>query len=536
MYEVIKALEMNDESLAMELASIRESIGSGRGKARLPKGIVLLSGTEIPEKFVDSFNVEILRRVSSSWDEYYGELLKWTEAHGHSRVPQVTSREGEKISLGVWVAQQRVNYSKGLLSKERIEKLEKVEGWTFNPLEDDWNLGVSATRDAISKFGAWYLIDMDYVHKGINIRRWLNSCKTPQRRRQMSKEQNQIVKELLGDMENARDIKWNLGYEAAKLWLASNIELPGDEVVIPRTNTKLLNWFKVNLRIYRLLKKSKAQSERCKKLEQLPHWSEVIKWYQPSRKAFEFQHGGVKQEVVYDETKLSHLKPVQRKKLADYLGSVSEYSKEFGTTRHPQSVGGRTFRFRGFGLGQTLNSYITRKEDLDRSVIEILESIPGWTWDKDLDSWQRALELLIQYQAEFETAQVSQGEVYKDFPLGNWVARQRDRKRGKKNTRPLTEYELQKLQELKDWKWESSKDRKLGKRNKTWEQNFKLLESYANENGHCEVPEDCIIEGVRLGIWVRNQKYKIRGTGRGYISKEESGRLIALPGGEVFKK
>ena len=46
------------------------------------------------------------------------------EIHGHCNAPNHTTFQGE--NLGYWVASRRKDYSKGILSKNRIKALEEI--------------------------------------------------------------------------------------------------------------------------------------------------------------------------------------------------------------------------------------------------------------------------------------------------------------------------------------------------------------------------------------------------------------------------
>ena len=65
-----------------------------------------------------------------TWDEMYQLAKAYYEYHGNLNIPQTFKVEGydedKKTNLGQWVSEQRKNYNKGTLSKERIKKLESI--------------------------------------------------------------------------------------------------------------------------------------------------------------------------------------------------------------------------------------------------------------------------------------------------------------------------------------------------------------------------------------------------------------------------
>jgi len=63
------------------------------------------------------------------WEEKYELLKKYAERFGSSNVPKTKDYEG--IHLGQWCKKQRVQYRKGMLNQDRIQKLEEI-GFKWN--------------------------------------------------------------------------------------------------------------------------------------------------------------------------------------------------------------------------------------------------------------------------------------------------------------------------------------------------------------------------------------------------------------------
>ena len=75
----------------------------------------------------DKYNIE---KFNTIWEEKYELAKKYYEEHGNLLVPQ--SYEINGVYLGHWICNQRINYEKGLLIKERIKKLEAIYMvWNF---------------------------------------------------------------------------------------------------------------------------------------------------------------------------------------------------------------------------------------------------------------------------------------------------------------------------------------------------------------------------------------------------------------------
>jgi hypothetical protein len=69
----------------------------------------------------------VWRRFDAAWDEMYQRLMRYKFEYGTCRVSQ---RSREDPQLGDWVARQRYRRKKGLLSEERIQRLDEIGfGW-----------------------------------------------------------------------------------------------------------------------------------------------------------------------------------------------------------------------------------------------------------------------------------------------------------------------------------------------------------------------------------------------------------------------
>ena len=65
------------------------------------------------------------------WEERFEQLLIYLQINGDTKVPaRYITSDGYK--LGSWVSDQRKRKLKGLLSHERIERLEALSGWVWS--------------------------------------------------------------------------------------------------------------------------------------------------------------------------------------------------------------------------------------------------------------------------------------------------------------------------------------------------------------------------------------------------------------------
>lgn len=91
-------------------------------KTRYKKGT--LSDKEIACLEENGVSLTFTSSRDETWQSMYHELMKYLEEHGNSCVPQIYPANKK---LGRWVSDQRVRFNKGVLNKEKISLLDKLE-------------------------------------------------------------------------------------------------------------------------------------------------------------------------------------------------------------------------------------------------------------------------------------------------------------------------------------------------------------------------------------------------------------------------
>jgi superfamily II DNA or RNA helicase len=173
----------------------------------------------------------------------------------------------------------------------------------------------------------------------------------------------------------------------------------------------------------------------------------------------------------------------------------------------------------GYPLGTWVNwqRHGYRQGTLDLQRQGRLEALPDWTWETREAAWEEAFERLQSYACREGQSLVPTSYRDRDgFKLGDWVARQRQRRqRG-----TLTRERVRRLESLPGWAWD--------KREAAWEEAFTRLQSYGQREGHSEVPwpyRDP--DGFNLPSWINRQRQDHR---RGTLHPQLRRQLEALPG------
>ena len=124
--------------------------------------------------------------------------------------------------------------------------------------------------------------------------------------------------------------------------------------------------------------------------------------------------------------------------------------------------------------------------------------------------WYEKYLLLEQYKKEHGNCLVRKSFVLGDVKLGAWV--QEQRRLYKKERLSLNRRIM--LDAL-GFSWNPRADQ--------WERNFALLKQFEEREGHCDVPFSHKEDGVKLGIWLSNQR-----KGRGKMEEPLQRRLEQL--------
>jgi superfamily II DNA or RNA helicase len=137
----------------------------------------------------------------------------------------------------------------------------------------------------------------------------------------------------------------------------------------------------------------------------------------------------------------------------------------------------------------------------------------GFKFEAEHSPWDERLELLKQYKSDFGHCNVKQKERYKGVPLGLWVSQQR------LNKNSLSSEQITSLEAV-GFAFDAIRE--------VWNSRYALLKEYASEFGHANVKQTEVYRGVKLGVWLTQQRQKARGKGGKYGTRtlEEDKRKL----------
>jgi superfamily II DNA or RNA helicase/uncharacterized protein YjiS (DUF1127 family) len=531
-WAILNALKSHDEELAVELNNLRTELGRTGSVGRLPNRLVEDLPADIDSLlpgFSYKLSVAILQHSTPSWEWWFGLLLQQVSQTGNAYV--ATSHNFQGAKLGSWVADQRANYKAQRLSHDRIQRLESLPNWTWNPLSEQWEKMYALLLEHVRTLGTSRLPSSFVLDDGTRLGLWVSVQRRPKTKLVMSDEH----KSLLESIEDWTWDPYETEWEETFLALVDYSNRTGT-CRTPRGYKEngfgIDSWATKQRREY---KDGELSKDRIERLSKLPDWS-----WDPLNEDWEFFFHSLKKyaddhpekPLPPKDLKLTNGKLlyswVSNQKNRFELGKLSTERIERLESIHGWVWSGELFKnnwtlgyeslkefaqkdghlnageAKVIGLESSLSEWIqTQKRSykanaLPQERVQLLEALPGWSWDVREKLLLEGIQKLIEFQNSHQHLNPPSKYIADDgFRLGAWVSQKRIRyKKGK-----LSQESINALEEIKGWTWtnENSDD--------TWNTKYELAKTFSQINGHCQFPRT-VLEGINLGLWARAQRQR----------------------------
>ena len=173
--DVLRALKAHDPLIAEFFTTI--SLGAGARKDlrhEIEKVVLLDSSSSVNpallEKVARSISLEAISVTAGGFWRTFAELKEFVETN--NGMPTLwKAPSGPGVSVGSWVASQRVRYRSGLLSNDRIEALESLKGWTWKTADNSFSSNMKALKEYVVN-GGTVPVPRDTVFGGRHIGRF----------------------------------------------------------------------------------------------------------------------------------------------------------------------------------------------------------------------------------------------------------------------------------------------------------------------------------------------------------------------------
>ena len=175
--DVLNALQEHDEELVDIIRELQQRKGQGEvfDPKRLLEKVEVIGPMVGLDELARSISVAISDSLGSSWDEWFGRMLKYSEEQGSSQVPQkyVTSRG---FKLGSWLGEQRSN--KHNMPPSRYGRLESLRDWSWSAFDAKWAHGFQELEKYVAREGT-ARVPITYVSdSGFRLGAWVRSQRT----------------------------------------------------------------------------------------------------------------------------------------------------------------------------------------------------------------------------------------------------------------------------------------------------------------------------------------------------------------------
>ncbi len=169
------------------------------------------------------------KRQRDDWEYCYKLACDYYQKNHNLLIPYTYTICG--INLGFWISNQRRFYKNGVLTKERIAKLEAI-GMVWDTYEVKNALGLKLCKDYFEKHGDLF-ISSDYVMDGFELGKWLNGQKRKLRKGNANSDFKEFMEKNNIDLTKRTDNKWYLSYHLAEEFYQEHHHLliPRDYIV-----------------------------------------------------------------------------------------------------------------------------------------------------------------------------------------------------------------------------------------------------------------------------------------------------------------
>jgi superfamily II DNA or RNA helicase len=525
--DVLNALQEHDEELVDIIREMRERKGAGEtfNPRRLNEKVEVIGPRVDLDRLTTSIDVEIADRIGSSWDEWFGLLVRFKEREGHCQVP--VSLVEDALKLGQWAAVQRKN--KDIMPAERRRRLNEID-FVWDTYEYSWEehyavLTTFKARETHCSVPARHIEGSLKLGVWVRMQRSNMDVMSPKRRQRL---------DTIGFVwDHPLEAAWEEAFAALTKFTMreGHCRVPNNHV----DGTSRLGYWVGHQRA----NCASISSERRQRLEAIGFvWDQLETAWDEAFVAltkFEARKGHCRVPKGHTEGTLrlglwirvqrrnQDIMSAERKALLDAVGFIWEPLEsvweegfaaltQFKTREgHCQVPGGQVEGT--FKLGQWVRVQRWEPDIMPAERKARLDAV-GFIWNALELSWKKAYAALTRFKAREGHCRVSKGHVEGTCKLGQWVSAQRlnrnimsierrqrlDAIEFLRNRHSMPPDRRQRLDET-GFIWDPLAS--------AWEAGFAALNEFKVREGHSRVPVGHVEDAFSLGNWVHNQR-KIR--------------------------
>lgn len=416
-WAILKALRAHDDDLAVVLDQYRTDLAKNRNTNKRPISDKIIF--DLPQKlehtFSDSLRTMLVEATTETWEFWFGLLEVFVEREHHAIVP-TEHYEGEYF-LGSWVTNQRVNYKIGRLHPNKVNRLERVNGWVWDINEFQWRRKYDELLKYVNTTGSsrFFKKRKNQLDKLTELVEWCGRQRDSYRQGKLSTDRIKLL-EALSDWswDPYEDDFW-LGVQKCREYLKLNQHLN------PKTSSADPELMECGFNIGTFVSVARGQKERMRKNnpDRYDALDEIEGW-------------------IWD--------------VEDYNWNANfnilvRFHREFGHARPAAKEIFEEFRIGGWVREQRM-----RRSVMSADRIAKLEGLTRWSWDPHFDDQLEKLTALNSFIDKYGIAALRQHTEYNDIKIGKFAHNCRMSKKGKSRKRINPEIEAR-LEKIAGWTW-----------------------------------------------------------------------------------
>jgi superfamily II DNA or RNA helicase/alkylated DNA repair dioxygenase AlkB len=470
--QILLGLRSHDHAFGVQIDDFvfAQALSTGTGcEVVVPEKIKFEFEGDDLKVFAASIRTNILTLGSpdAEWAARYAAIKAfWAK---HNRWPVFRGVvDGEK-ALAAWIGNQRQAWRNARLSQERIRRLEELSGWVWDPFASEWENNFESVRvfsDTHNRLPAF----REVVDGEKALAAWIAYQRVVWKNNKLSQEHIQRLEELSGWVWDPFASEWENNFKSVRVFRDTHLRWPAQSASGEERGLAL--WIGTQRQAW---KNNKLSPERIKLLEGLPGWSWDLsedKWNQNFEAVRVFRN--------------KHKRwPAQRASCEEGLLAA--------------------------WIGNQRQAWKRNKLSLER--VQRLESIPDWSWDLLIDTWNQNFEAVRVFRNKHKRWP-ARGASDEEGRLAVWFKSQRIPRRRDR----LSPERIKLLEGLPGWSWDLSEDK--------WNQNFEAVRVFRNKHKRWPAQRASCEEGL-LAAWIGNQRQAWKNN---KIATERIKLLEGLPG------
>jgi superfamily II DNA or RNA helicase len=443
-----------------------------------------------------------------------------------------------------WIKRQRNLKNRGWLDEEKALLLEKLDGWTWDPLQQRFNAKLELLREFSAKYGTTKVSKFHPEPKFRVLASWAITVR-------MSRKNGTLEQRYVDALESVPHWNWDPFVDQwNELFELLETFVSREGHALPKANhfengVALGSW--VSTQRARQRRRILPDEQRLR-LESLPKWSwdpiadlwetsfDLLKQYIAREGTALVPHGHIESNInlgswvliqrqFYKKDRMPKDRVSRLESLAgwDWSPQGSKTEANFQLLKQFIREHGNSDVMSVPGASPVLKRWVQSMRSkyasqlLNADSVRQLESVKGWQWEythEFIDQDQLCLNAFQKYFDKTGSSLVPSGTIVSDIDLFKWVQSLRTRK-----ARNALRIEIQEqIEAFPNWDWNGN--------NHQWNQSFDNFTKYLNTASDYELKSGAIRDH-QISTWISNQRASRK---RGTLSRDRAERLESIPG------